>query len=408
MRGCDVVERNNNKGLGMNTVRASAVLVALAGLAPAGAAHAADWHINSSVTGEFTYDDNFRMRTSNEESLWGFNTRPRVGIETHTPRTDLNLDGALNYGYFPDNTKQNSFDQQGSVSLRHRAERSSIGVSGNISHQTTRTSEDTDSGRDLSDTERVGLGGNASFSHSLTERIGVGISGSAGYVTYDTNALNDYRTYSAGPFLNIVLTEKDSLQFDGSYTRFERLTGNDLESDLFVGKVTWSRTLTQQLVGNISGGANYVMTDEDVSSGGGTVSRSEDNYGYNASIGLTYFEERASFGGSFAHSVVPSSLGRLQNRNALNLNALYRATPVINIGFSTSFIQQEATDGGGEDRNFISAEPSVSWHFLPDWSARAAYRFRTQTLDNGERAYSNGVLASVSWHLPSWGAGQGK
>ena len=106
--------------------------------------------------------------------------------------------------------------------------------------------------------------------------------------------------------------------------------------------------------------------------------------------------------------VVPSGTGRLERRNAVNLNATYRATPLISFDFRTSFIQQDAATNSQEDRNFVSAEPGVSWHFLPDWNARVAYRFRTQTLDEGERAYSNGGLASVTWKMPGWGATQGK
>jgi len=410
MRGYDVVDRSRDIGSRLaRRAAATAVLVAAALGALPSAASAADWFISSSITEEFEYSDNFKLDDTNKESLWGFNTRPKVGIETHTPRTDLNFNGSLNYGYFPDNTDENSFDQQGDVSLRHRWERSSFGIGGTISHDTTRTSEEFDTGRDFSDANRLGFGGSASYSHTLTERIGAGIAASAGYVTYDTSSLSDYRTYSAGPFVNFVLSEQDSLQLATTYSRYDRLSGDNLESDLFVGRATWTRTLTQQLSGSLSGGANYIMTDEDVTVGGTTVTESENKVGYNAGAGITYSEERGSLSAAFSHAVVPSGAGRLQRRNALNLRASYRATPVVSFGVATNFIQQEAADeDSGEDRNLIGVEPSVSWQFLPEWTARAAYRFKTQTLDEGERVYSNGGTVSVSWRLPPWGSGQGK
>ena len=400
-----MVDRNTNRAALRRMGAAAAVL---AGVALPSGAFGADWHLNSSITEEFTYDDNFRMRTDDRESLWGFNTRPRVGFETHTPRTDLFVNGSLNYGYFPETTDQNSFDQFGDVSLRHRTERSSFGLSGNASHATTRTTEDEDTGRDLSDTERVGLGANASWSHTLTELISIGMNGGASYVTYDSNALNDYRNLSAGPFISFVLTEKDSVQFAGTYSRYDRLTGEDLQSDLFVGNATWSHVFTPQFRGSLRGGANYVSTDEDITVGNTTVSESSDKVGYDAGATVTYTEERASISGSYSHAVVPSGQGRLQRRNSVSMYLSYRWTPLITAGFSTSFIQQDAAEDDVEDRNFISAEPSLSWNFLPDWTARAAYRFRTQTLNEGDRAYSNGGVASVSWRLPAWGPGQGK
>ena len=396
------------EGVGSAVARTGALVAGLAAMATSSGALGADWHLNSSITEEFQYDSNWRLDPDNKESLWGFNTRPKVGVEAHTPRTDLNLNGGLNYGYFPDDTDQNSFDQRGDVSLRHRTERSVFGIGGNISHETTRTSEELDSGRDFSDTERIGMGGNASWSHSLTELVGVGMSGGAGYVTYDTDVLSDYRTFYGGPYVSFQLTEKDTLYLTGTYTRYDRLTGDDLQSDLFVGNAVWTRAFTPQISASLRGGANYVSTDEDVTIGGTTVSTSDDNIGYDGGASITYTEERASLTGSFSHSIVPSSLGRLQRRNTLALSASYRAAPLITLGFTTNFIQQEAADEDSEDRNYISAEPGVTWHFLPNWYARVAYRFRTQTLSDEGRAYSNGGVASVSWRLPGWGPSQGK
>ena len=166
MRGCDVAEQKD--GVVSAVARAGAIAAALAVAAVPGGAMGADWHLNGSITEEFEYDNNFRLSPDDEETLWGFNTRPKLGVEAHAPRTDLYLNGALNYGFFPDDTDENSFDQRGDVSLRHRTERSVFGVSGNVSHETTRTSEELDSGRDFSDSERIGLGGNASVEIIVT------------------------------------------------------------------------------------------------------------------------------------------------------------------------------------------------------------------------------------------------
>ena len=381
---------------------------ALIGVAAPGVAFGADWHLNSGITEEFTYDDNYRLDPSNQQSLWGFNTRPHVGIESHAPRTDLYLNGSLNYGYFPDTTSQNSFDQSADVTLNHRATRDSLGVSANVSHETTRSTEAFDTGTNFTDASRIGTGASGSWSHVLTERMSAGLGASASYVTYDTNALDDYRNFSGGPFISYVLTEKDSVSFSGTYSRYDRLTGLSLTSDYVVGKGTWSHVFTPQLSGSVSGGANYTMTDEDVQNGPSVVSTTSNNVGYDAGATITYTEERASLSGTYTHTVVPSGLGRVQERNSVGLFANYRATPLVSVGFNTSFIQQDSADNTSGGRNFVTAEPSLSWNFLPDWSARIAYRFRTQEQSGEGRAYSNGGVASVSWRLPSWSPGQGK
>lgn len=371
-------------------------------------ATAADWHLNSSVTGEFAYDNNFRLSPDNQESLWGFNARPQLGLEAHTPRTDLSVNSTLNYGYFPDNTDENSFDQAGTASLTHKSERSTISLGGSLSHATTRTTEDEDTGRNFSDADRFGIGGNASWSYALTQLVSAGVQGGANYVTYDTNVLNDYRTFSGGPFVSFQLTEKDSLQFNATYTNFERLSGLDNSSDLYVGNAVWTHVFHPQWEMSLRGGASYTKQEQDVQTGSTTTTNSNNRVGADAGISVSYTEDRASITGGFSHSMVPSGVGDLVLRNSVDLSLSYKATPLISLDVKTSFIQQSAIEGDADDRNFVSAEPGVNWHFLPDWNARVAYRFRTQELDGSSRGYSNGGVASVTWKLPGWGPGQGK
>jgi hypothetical protein len=392
-----------------STALIRAGLVGAAVALAAAPAVAADWHLKSSITEEFTYDNNFRLDPNDEQTLWGFNTRPAVGFETHTPRTDINVDGSLNYGYFPDRTSENSFDQAGNASISHRTERSRFSLGGNLSHATTRTTEDEDTGRNFSDADRLGVGGNAAWSYSLTETVGTGIQGGGNYVTYDTNVLNDYRTYSVGPFATIQLTEKDSVRINATYTNYESLTGLDNSSDLYLGNAAWTHVFHPQWEMTIRGGASYTEQEQEVSTGGGsTTTQTNDRIGADAGVSLTYTEERASITGAFNHAMVPSGVGALVLRNSVDLALGYRVTPLISLNVTTSFIQQSAIQGDADDRNFVAAEPGVTWNFLPDWSARVAYKFRTQELDGENRAYSNGALASISWKLPGWGPGQGK
>ncbi|MEM7504859.1 MAG: hypothetical protein AAF417_22710, partial [Pseudomonadota bacterium] len=343
-----------------------------------------------------------------EKTLWGFNARPRVGLETHTPRTDIYLNGLLNYGYFPERTDENSLDLGADASLRHRTERSVFSLAGNVARATTRTTEIEDSGRDLSDSERISVGGNGSWSYSLTERMAAGIQGGGSYVTYDTNQFDDFRTLTGGTFATYQVTQQDSVRVNATYTNFETLTGPDNTSDVVVVNGVWTHVFHPQWQASLTLGGNYTSEEEDVQVGNTTVTQKDNQFGFDAGASVTYTEERGSISGSFTHGIAPSGVGRLVRRNALTLNTSYRATPTITFGFSTSFIQQEALSGSSDDRNFVSAEPGVSWQFLPEWSARVAYRFRTQQLDDEGRAYSNGGLASVTWQLPSWGPNKGK
>jgi hypothetical protein len=367
-------------------------------------AFASDWHLQASVSEEFEYDDNFRLSSTSEETLWGFTTRPRVTLETHTPTVDLVFGGDVSYGLFPENSDENSFDQALDGSISRKGPRSRVSLNGGFTRQTTRTSEDEDTGRDFSDAIRLSGTGGLSGSYLLTELVSVGARTGGVVTTYDTSAFEDFFNVSAGPFVSVQLSQKDTVQFASNYMRFERLSGLDRTSDAFNGDVTYTHIFTEQIKTSVRGGANHVRTDLQELNGSTVVSRTENNTGFEAGFTMSYTEERGQLNASFDKGLVPSGEGRLQDRNSVRLNASYRATPMVTVDLTTRFIDQNSADDDGDDRTFFSVEPGIVWRFLPDWDFRVAYKFRTQDRDTDGRAYSNGARASVTWRMPGWGA----
>jgi hypothetical protein len=365
---------------------------------------ASDWHLQASVSEEFEYDDNFRLSSTAEETLWGFTTRPRVTLETHTPTVDLIFGGDISYGLFPENSDENSFDQRLDGSISRKGPRSRVSLNGAFTRQTTRTSEDEDTGRDFSDAVRLSGSGGLSGSYQLTELVSLGARTGGVYTTYDTSAFEDFFSVSAGPFVSVQLSQKDTVQFASNYMRFERLSGLDRTSDAFNGDVTYTHIFTEQINASVRGGANHVRTDLQELNGSTVVSRTSNNTGFEGGVTMSYTEERGQLNASFDKGLVPSGEGRLQDRNSVRLNASYRATPMVTTDLTATFIDQTSADDDGLDRTFFSVEPGIVWRFLPDWDFRVAYKFRTQDRDTDGRAYSNGARASVTWRMPGWGA----
>jgi hypothetical protein len=279
-----------------------------------------------------------------------------------------------------------------------------VSLNGAFTRQTTRTSEDEDTGRDFSDAVRLSGSGGLSGSYQLTELVSLGAQTGGVYTTYDTSDFDDFFNVSAGPFVTVQLSQKDSVQFATRYTRFERLSGLDRESDAYSGDVTYTHILTEQVRVSVRGGANHVRTDLEELNGSTVVSRTENNSGFEGGVTVSYTEERGQLNATFDKGLVPSGEGRLQDRNSVRLNASYRATPIVTADLTATFIDQTSADDDGTDRTFFSVEPGLVWRFLPDWDFRVAYKFRTQDRDTDGRAYSNGARASVTWRMPGWGA----
>lgn len=362
----------------------------------------ADWYVRPSITQSFTYDDNIRLRTTDKQSAWGLITSPRLRLERSTPTTDLAIAGALDYGVYPDESRLDYFNQRLDASADVRSPRHRLGLGAVVENATTLTTEDEDTGLDFTDRRRVTVSGGPSWGYLVSERDTIGVRGGAAYVHYTTDRLDDYLTYFAGPFWARRLTEQTGVELSGDYRRYDRQTGLDLTQDVASGRVQLTHAFTPTFDGWVYGGGFYVRTKQDVPVGLTTVSTSDSTAGVIGGIGVTYRTERTRLTGSFDRSVSPSGAGRLLERNRLSGQIDYDMTPTIVFTFNTTYIDQAAADDETRfDRNFLSVSPGIRWHFLPEWNLAAAYRFRTQELeDTGDRAYSNGVIASVTWQLP--------
>ena len=405
-----VPEIQSHRGVApvVKDLTASAVRGGVTGLfllaASFGTAAAADWYVAPSISQLFEFDDNDGLDPDDPETVWGLTTRPAIQIEGHTPRTTLLFNGRLEYAVFPNDDDLDSFDQFATAALQHALPRTQFSLNANIGRTTTRRTEDDDTGRDFTDARRLTLSGGASVSYAATQLASVGLRGSATRSTVDTSSLEDFISLTAGPFLSLRATEKDTVSFSGRYTRFERTSGLDLESDVFTGDVTWTHDFTEQTSVSFRGGANYRSTSEEVNVSGVTSTNDETGVGFEAGATVRYTEERGGLSGSFDRTLSPSSNGRLEERNSLRLSANYKATPLISFDLTTAYINQNSADDEDTDeRDFFSIEPGVSWNFLKDWDFRVAYKLRTQVLDSADRAFSNGVRASLTWRAPAWG-----
>lgn len=370
---------------------------------PMSSGFAADWQLGASLTEEFVFDDNIRLEAGSPDAVWGLSTRPQVSVEGRSPRFDLGFNAGLDYSFFEGQDNLDSFDQNAGINATLRQQRGALGFSGQFQRATTRTTEVDDTGTVLSDRVRLSFSGGPSWSYRVTPANQVGLRATVTHVTFDTNALNDFNNYSGGPFWSHQLTQKDTIELSGTYSRFERRTGLDLKSDTAAGSAKLSHKFTPRLDGFMNAGGRYVRTMEDVFNGVSIVSRTDESAGFSAGAGLTLKSERASVTATYTRSASPSGSGRLQERDVIGLSGRYKVSPLFTANLRTTYFRQDAIDDGVDTkREFVSAEPGVTWTFHRDWDLRMSYRFRTQTLgDGGERVFSNAGLASVTWRLPT-------
>jgi opacity protein-like surface antigen len=121
---------------------------------------------------------------------------------------------------------------------------------------------------------------------------------------------------------------------------------------------------------------------------------------------VSYRFERTTLEGSYVRDVSPSSAGQLLTKNTVSLSLRQRATPVITFSFRGLYQENESANlranSANNDRTYWSVTPGAHWAFLPDWTASASYRYRSnQSGGSGRRAVSNAVRMAVTYRLPA-------
>ena len=376
----------------------------------AGGVQGAEWHVRASLTEQFNYDSNIRLSTGSAPDVWGFSTLPSVTIEGHTPRLDVTLDAGLDYTFYEGDDGLNSFDQNGKATVGYKWERARAALAGSVIHAATRTTEILDTGQDFTNAERFIFSGNGSWSYLVSERDSLGVRGSASRSIADTSAIQDYTSYGGGLFWARKLGEVDDLEVSGNYSRFNRTSGLDVESDTYSGRLTYSHQFSQRFRTSLHGGGRYVSTDAKVFDGLNIVSRNETSTGVIAGASVSYLIERGEITGSYERSVEASAVGRLQERDLVSLSGVYRTSPTISLDLKGTFLKQQSVDADVSDgRTYWSTEPGVNWQFYRNLFFRMSYRFRTQKFESlDEWAVSHGAHASLAWRMAPWHPAKGQ
>ncbi len=371
-----------------------------------GGALAAEWSVGGQVRERITFDDNVRLVTENEEAAIASITTLDVDVGARAPTTVLNANIRLDKSVFIGADDLDSFDQHLVADGEHSIQRVTLSANAGFDRETARTSEITDTGRTDVLAERIGLtlGTGAAYRASVVDAIRTFSNYSD--VSYDTDELTDYTFYGAGVGWARLLTEATSLNSFVTASRFETGTGSPVESTVYGAQIGITHAFTERLEIQVGAGVKRTSTDFVESVGGSLVSRSQTDIGFTTDSRVSYRFERTTLEGSYVRDVFPSSAGQMLTKNTVSLSLRQRATPVITFSFRGSYQENESanlgTNRANNDRTYWSVTPGAHWAFLPDWTASASYRYRSnQSGGSGRRAVSNAVRMAVTYRLPA-------
>jgi hypothetical protein len=383
------------RGEGLAAVASRALLVAvLTGLAST-AADADEWSLGATVNQRFEADDNIRMQSSGDDTVYGSITSPELRLRGRSPVLDVSLFGKFDFGWFSD-SDLNTDDQQARLASTYRTETGIFGLDAEVDRDTTRTSELTDTGVFDVIARRLRYRLAPSYTAIVTPRNRLRVDGAYTDVTYDTGTLSDYAVVSGGATWQHDYTQKTEVTLGVSGYHYETTSGPDSETDLIALLFGVNHKYSERLSVSANIGPRYATIDN-------ALGR-ENSIGVQLGAGVEYLmSEQTTISGSVDRSVSGSASGTTPERNTLRLSIRHQFLPRWDFLFGALYIKDEddSTSGTG-GREYISLEPAVRWQVARNVDLSTSYRYRRQEFDSGSEADSNAVFITLTYRAMPW------
>lgn len=366
------------------------------------AAQAAEWYVESQVQTQTSYDTNVRLSPTDKIDTAAGMVSPEVRIGRRTEALDLSLLGRADLNGYLDPSSLSSVDGKLRFTGNYTTPRDKLGLETGVNHDTTLTTEVTDTG-DLTEAARVTtVDVVPSWSHALSEIDTIDVA--AGYVntSYDTDSLTDYVFYSGQVGWSRRVTEIDTLQTVAYTGRFEAEDSGDTTADIVGLLFGWSRQFSEQVSARLAVGPEYVISRFDEAGGRET----DRQLGYRIDGVLAYqMDELTRLDLSGSRKTEPSGSGETVTRNQLQVALIHRVDPLFTVRLDATVLQNRDTgsNSGNSDRFYYAIQPRAIWRLDQDTDLAASYRFRSQDFsDNRDTASSHAVFLTLTHRLPRW------
>lgn len=232
------------------------VLVSLGAIAIlfAAVSNAAEYSLQSEIRVSAEHDDNFRLLVDDAESLTGASVIPSLVAEVQEENWSLLLDTELAFRRFDPN-ELDTDDQDIRLQALRQGERYSVNVAAGVVRDTTRTSEELDSGRvGLAQRhENYSVGAFASYFLTATNQLNASMS--AAESKYDAVDRTGYEYYQGQ--LGWTHAYSSALRFNVA-ANISRVEYEPIETSLFLSPLT--RTSSTESVG-WTVGADYKFNE---------------------------------------------------------------------------------------------------------------------------------------------------
>ncbi|MEE8059770.1 MAG: hypothetical protein V3T17_18360, partial [Pseudomonadales bacterium] len=375
------------------------------------------------------HDDNINLEVTNQDSVYGETINPSAKLQMKTETWVTSIDTDLRFTDF-NRRGYDSDDQYVDLLTRWSGEKSSFSLSGNATHDTTRTSEAEDSGR-FSNERRKFYSLASSWSYAITDRNTLAISANLSmadyrderYTGYDNAQIytewthiytenvnfflranvseyeSDGRTQNF-TFVNLSLLNPPAQQFEQTYITKTAGSGFQLGANYL---------LTEQLTlfglfGSSENDSKYEVSDEFdlcnlTATESGWIARGactlEDQSAKTKTIetNVSWKQERQTLTAGYTVQTQPSSNGYVTEAEAVTLNWHYQLSEKNSLNTTARWGENKALEVPDEqlqtnrsNREYNTATVAYSHQLTENWSVSASFHYRYQDRGSDDSA----------------------
>lgn len=393
----------------------------------AGAALAAEWSVEPSVSLREEYDSNIQLTTLPHDATWKTFLTPAITAACKTEADAILLGARLSSRHYSGDLDLTRNDQYYTLSGNAHSERNQWGLDASMTRDASITAH-TSSGETTAQRDYITL--SPSWVFLVDERNQFRLNyqyANANYLNAGGTSLTDYRNQSLSTSWQYQFDERNKFNVVLYGSGYETSTGS-YKSDTTGIQGGLSRNFYETLSGSFLLGMRTTKTTRSglecvggdlwwdriwscdlykVGIGGygvwQMVSREETGTGSTLTASLEYKTETFDMGGSVSRDINPSGVGSLRESDSIKLTASNKLTPRVLVRLN--FLAQSERDLGDtsstSDRRYYKIEPKVNWRMTEWWTLDAGYSYASQKYRAAaSAAKANVVFVNLKYSWP--------
>jgi hypothetical protein len=375
------------------------VLASMASTGSAGAQGRA-WSLEASIGERLQYEDNVGLDQSGRVADSSSQTVVMLDLAGRTRVLELSAKTRLDFTYFLSESRLNSNDQHVTIDGTYRRPLSRWGLSIAYDRDTTRTTEEDDTGVFiLANVRREAFGARPSWSYDLSRLDTVIVRGDFKTLGYE-GRLVDYLRYGGEAEWARRLTTQSAFFLTGFGRKFEFDTARSEETEAYGLQAGLTFDVASRL--QLRGAGGFLRTTTAPSHPAETeASGGASSLDLLPSAGLVFrIDRRTRLESTFTRSLAPSEIGNILKRDVLDATFVHQWNRKISWGLEFRFLTQKGLEPSPTRvrRSFVRGTPSVEAKLTEAWLLRGGYRFRWQAFDDqDDGAFSSAFFLTVTY-----------